>query len=326
MTLQSNTPASPTETSTLVSSETTQSVEVAAAAPAPAVEATDSGESAATPATTTETASSSSETVATPTTITWNGELSSLEDAAWWKEQVSEEARTVLRAGWEAKAKNLEGDYTRKMQDMAAQRKEMEAERKSWGEERAELQRYKRWLENGEDLDTQYQQELVQTKARISELEALQESAAATAREEAQAEFLKQFEPVQAENAQLIRERDEAIQKHQEAERLYSEAIIESLTKWVFKEAPLLAETGNEEALTKFEDLLRTQAASGPEEAYRMVSAIYPNVRAKKSLPAALEVMHTDAPASFTPPAPEVKQLSYSELKNQMMRKAEGRV
>ena len=291
-----------------------------AAAPAPADSASPA---AGTPATATPaTATAAGEAPASvgmtdESSVTWNGELDALTSAEWFNTGVDEKYRNVLLEGMKTKYKHLEGGFTKKTQEIAA-------ERKGWQDKEQqlsnELRQYRLWLDTGKDPDAQVREEAESLRQQLTAATAAREQLEKDLRAQVEAEFNEKLTPLEQERLEL-QERlaaQEATATAQEEAR--NQEIREGLVKWISTTAPGLWDDENENALATFTHFLETGAANDPQTALKLVGALYPkfNPLAAEPVPAAIDVMNNDSTAAFADASPKNGRVSYNDIKKQL--------
>lgn len=267
--------------------------------------------------------------------VEWNGELDALESAPWFTEHVPEAYRNVLMTGMKLKFRNVESGLTRATQKLAEDRTAIESELST---AQTELARYKRWLDNGEDLGTQAMQEADELRQKIAALETAKTETETALRGEfdTEKEALRQqliqeweekYNPVEAEKARLEQELATLREANAAAEERRNAEVLDSITSWIDKNAPDLWEDENEEALLKFSHLLQTGAAVDPDEAIKVTAVFFPKFSndGPAEVPTSVALMSTESTTQFDVGGGEAKQKSYAELKREMTEGARRR-
>lgn len=249
--------------------------------------------------------------------LSWNGELDALEKADWFTEKVPEEYRNVLLEGMRTKYRNVESGLTKATQRASESVKAAETK---VSELTTELEKYKRWMDTGEDLSTQSLQEADKLRQQLEEAGKEREAAEATLREQLQQEFASKLSPVEQERDQLKQQLEEMQRISAEQEEARNQEVRDGLIRWVDNTAPELWDDENEDALSLFTSLLETGVATDPKDALVLVGAKFQkfNPSAPEELPPDLAAANTDSSVAFEPTGAPPQKKSYAELKREI--------
>lgn len=249
--------------------------------------------------------------------LSWNGELDALTSADWFNTGVNETHRNVLLDGMKTKYKNLEGGFTKKSQALAEERRSFEVREQQLS---GELERYKRWLDTGEDIGAQAFREADDLKRQLTAAAGERETAEAALKAQLEAEFTERLSPFEKEREQLQAQLAESRATAESQEQARNEEVLDGLIKWVDGAAPGLWEDENELALATFTNILESGAAADPQTALKMTGALYPqfNPTAPDEIPAALDVMNNESTTSFDADPTGKKVESYADLKSRL--------
>lgn len=305
-----------------------------AAAPAaePAATAPATAESTPTASTSAPTSDSAAEATAGVTDessapLHWNGEIDSLEKAAWFS-SVDGRIRNALLDGMRSKYRNLESGFTKKTQELAEERKRIIAKE---GTTKAELDRYRRWLGTGDDLTMQARAELSQLRTQLEALQSAKEGTDKELTERLTAELRQQYEqefnPIREERDRYKKDL-EALQAAQQSERQAAfDNVMDGIVDWVDKNAAGLWD--NDAALNRFMGLINSNPNDiNPDLAFKLLAVQYPEFAPKpevapEPVPAAIDLMSTDSSVSFAPDN-GAGNMSYGQIKDQMVRQMFG--
>ena len=245
----------------------------------------------------------------------WNGELTSLEQAAWYA-SLTPEAQSSVRSGWEALRTGIDRRATEKFEAAAARAREVDSKQTALDQQAATLQQERaEWQaarqadmtrirdllskppDGAEDAAQQVKVndevalQLTAAQAELVEahqaLEAAEQTQQVTKKEAAQ--FQQQLRESQARLLTLQAEREQAqtMLRQMQADRL-AELIAEA--------DPTIMDEDQEEA---WAELQRQMSVHGDEpfsaddlkRAVTMVRAVYPAVKAVKPIPDAMDAM-----------------------------------
>jgi hypothetical protein len=199
----------------------------------------------------------------------WNGELESVKDSEWFG-NLHPNTQTGILKGLETKYQNWQRGYTDKFQEIAKQRKDIDAK---LNEVRAQEQRVQKWLHGDIDPLVEKQREIDEMKiahsAAMSALKTQYEEAVEQMKTSRGAEF---EEAVKARDEALARaeQYESSIREQQEAE---TEHIVDQFEHWLKTEAPDVYD--NDDAFYSM-CVLCTGGVS-PEDAVAMVRGKYGN-------------------------------------------------
>jgi len=226
-----------------------------------------------------------------PAVFDWNGEYESLRSAEWMQD-LDPNIRTAILDGIEGKYQNWQRGYTNKYQDLAKQRRDAETLMKEVREQELKVQR---WLHGDVDPMIAKQREIDELKvAHRAALNALRQEAE-SAHEKAMREHGEAMEAAVQERDKYLRQYQDMHQKMEQFEERQVEVQVDQLESWMMQEAKDVYD--NDEAFDKFCELARANFT--PEDAIKMVRAIYPPPAAPEPPP----------PAPEPEPVPEGMQL-----------------
>lgn len=198
---------------------------------------------------------------------TWDKQAASLEKMSWWKD-VPEVGRPTIIAGVQDVFKGWQRTYNTKLEEVAAQRKTVEADRAQIAELEAN------WLRMvaGEDDPVKARDEKI--AGLESEVAALKSSTNGEAAKSAQEVIAKAKSIWDGERTALAGERDVAKNALSTYVTSVETAYREYLADWLGEHAPDLADDGKELALEMWLDL---HTKGRPlDEALKATRAVYP--------------------------------------------------
>ena len=232
-----------------------------------------------------------------PAVIEWNGELESVKDADWFK-ALDTNLQSGIAQGLEAKYQNWQRGYTDKFQDIARQRKSIDAK---LVEVRDQEQRVQKWLHG--DIDP-----LVEKQREIDNLKIAHSAAMGTLREQFEDATEKMKTSRGSDYETAVKERDEAVAKAQKYEtaatardEAETEHVVDQFEQWLKSEAPDVYD--NDEAFYSL-CVLCTGGVT-PEDAVQMVRGKYGTPQTE----VAPAPENTVAPAPTAAPEPQPESL-----------------
>ena len=241
----------------------------------------------------TESQSAESTEFEAPAVIEWNGELESVKDADWFK-ALDTNLQSGIAQGLEAKYQNWQRGYTDKFQDIARQRKSIDAK---LVEVRDQEQRVQKWLHG--DIDP-----LIEKQREIDNLKIAHGAAMGTLREQFEDATEKMKTSRGSDYETAVKERDEAVAKAQKYEtaatardEAETEHVVDQFEQWLKSEAPDVYD--NDEAFYSL-CVLCTGGVT-PEDAVQMVRGKYGTPQTE----VAPAPENTVAPAPTPEPQPE---------------------
>jgi len=227
-----------------------------------------------------------------PSVVDWNGELDSVKESDWFS-SLDPSMQEGILSGLETKYQHWQRGYTDKFQEIAKQRRDVDAK---LDEVRAQEQRVQKWLHG--DIDP-----LVEKQREIDEMK-IAHNAAMGALKTQYDDAVEQMKTTRgAEFEEAVKARDEAVARAQqyetsikEQQEFETERVVDQFEHWLKAEAPDIYE--NDEAFYSM-CVLCTGGAT-PEDAVQMVRGKYGHPQ-KEVAPAP----EGAAPAATPEPSPE---------------------
>ena len=244
----------------------------------------------------------------------WSGRVEELDKAEWYT-KLDEGVRGNLKAGVGTVLKSLQGDYTRKSQELSAARKTLEAEQ---ARVKDSERRAMRLLYGDEDPVKVKDEEIANIKGDhkkvIDGLVAEYEdklTAAAKAHEEAVAAVNTNAKNAEAKVTEYEKKLTEAKTAAQDAEAA-------EISTWLEESAPDVS--NSPEAFAEFVNLLGAYGEA--EKALKLTRALYPEPKKAESPPDSVDLMNLKG-GTETAPAKLGDNESFQSIFERMRREAQ---
>jgi hypothetical protein len=281
-------------------------------APEPAESAPSGDESAPV---TTESAPAAAESSPEPTSESeWVGELASLQSAEWFK-GLPDASKNAILAGIETKYKNWQSGYTKKFQDLANQRDQLQTDRQKLRREEIRVQK---WLYGTEDPLAAKQAEMDQLTQKHTEAVAALEKAHTEALQAAQTNQGTEFDEAKQalEKAQAQVQQFEAAQA--ERDKVELESAADEFMGYVKTNAPDIMDND-----AMYFDLIGAcRVGNSLDDAIHMVRAKYNRGKPQpEAVPAAMDMMNMGTGQTAGTETGETR--SFDQIMDSMRREAQ---